>query len=123
MQSTLTKVERYVSALPPELAGRSIAAAAQGNVTAFAVKNLASAAWGCVFLFVFSRRMGTEYRGENLSDPANVVRAAKAPKQVVTHTTPVAAFVEASARPADVTRVVEPRSCCICGAIRGCSTG
>ncbi len=106
VQSTLTKVEHYVSALPPELAGRSIAAAARGRVTTFAVMNLASAAWGCVFLFVFSQRMRTEYRGENLSDPANVVRAAKTAKHEVTHTAPVAAFVEASARPADVTRVV-----------------
>jgi ABC-2 type transport system permease protein len=106
VQSTLTRVERYVSALPPELAGRSIAAAAQGRVTAFAVKNLASAAWGCVFLLVFAQRMRTEYRGENLSDPANVVRAAKAPKHEITHAAPSAAFVAASARPADVTRVV-----------------
>ena len=107
VQSTLTKVERYVSALPPELAGRSIAAAAQGHATTFAVKNLASAAWGCVFLYVFSRRMQTEYRGENLSDPANVVRAPKAAKHEVTHTaTATAGFVTASARPADVTRVV-----------------
>jgi ABC-2 type transport system permease protein len=106
VQSTMTRVERYVSALPPELAGRSIAAAAQGRVTTFALKNLASAAWGCVFLLVFSRRMITEYRGENLSDPANVVRAAKIPKHEVAHTAPAAAFVAASARPADVTRVV-----------------
>ena len=106
VQSTMTKVEHYVSALPPELAGRSIAAAAQGRVTTFAVKNLASAAWGCLFLFVFSRRMRTEYHGENLSDPANVVRAAKAAKHEVTHTAPAAAFVAASARPADVTRAV-----------------
>ena len=74
VQSTMTKVERYVSALPPELAGRSIAAAAQGRVTTFVVKNVASAAWGGLFLFVFSLRMRAEYRGENLSDPANVVR-------------------------------------------------
>ncbi len=106
VSSTLAKVEHYVSALPPELAGRSIAAAAQGHVTTFAVRNLASAAWGCVFLFVFSRRMGTEYHGENLSDPANVVRAPKAAKHEITHTAPAAAFVAASARPADVTRVV-----------------
>ncbi len=106
VQSTMAKVERYVSAFPPELAGRSIAAAAQGHVTTFAAKNVASAAWGCVFLLVFSRRMRTEYRGENLSDPANVVRAPKIAKHEVTHTAPVAAFVAASARPADVTRVV-----------------
>lgn len=106
VQSTMTKVERYVSALPPELAGRSIAAAAQGSVTTFVLKNVASVAWGCVFLFVFSQRMRTEYRGENLSDPANVVRAAKVAKHEVTHAAPVAAFVAASARPADVTRVV-----------------
>jgi ABC-2 type transport system permease protein len=106
VQGTLTRVERYVSVLPPELAGRSVAAAAQGRVTAFAVMNLASAAWGCVFLLVFAQRMRTEYRGENLSDPANVVRAAKVVKHEVTHATPAAAFVTASARPADVTRVV-----------------
>jgi ABC-2 type transport system permease protein len=106
VQSTMTKVERYVSALPPELAGRSIAAAAQGRVSMFAVKNVASAAWGCVFLFVFSLRMRAEYRGESLSDPANVVRAAKVPKLEIAHAAPAEAFVAAAARPADVTRVV-----------------
>ena len=105
VQSTLAKVEHYVSALPPELAGGSVAAAAEGHRTTFVVKNLASAAWGCVFLLVFARRMQTEYRGENLSDPANVVRAAKVPKHEIAHA-PAAAFVAASARPADVTRVV-----------------
>jgi len=106
VKSTMTRVEHYVSALPPELAGRSIAAAAKGHVTEFAVRNVASAAWGCMFLFVFSLRMRTEYRGENLSDPANVVRAAKVVKHDVAHTTPAGVFVAASARPADVTRVV-----------------
>lgn len=106
VQSTLTKVERYVRVLPPELAGRSVAAAAQGRVTTFAMMNLASAAWGCVFLLVFAQRMRTEYRGENLSDPANVVRAAKVERPDLTHPAPAAAFVAASARPADVTRVV-----------------
>ncbi|HEX3375084.1 MAG TPA: hypothetical protein VHS13_12800, partial [Edaphobacter sp.] len=88
------------------LAGRSIAAAAQGHVTTFAVKNVASAAWGCLFLFVFSMRMRTEYRGENLSDPANVVRAPKLAKHEPTHTAPAGTFVAASARPVDVMRVV-----------------
>lgn len=106
VQGTLTRVERYVSVLPPELAGRSVAAAAKGHVATFAVMNLASAAWGCLFLLVFAQRMRTEYRGENLSDPANVVRAPKAVKHEVGHTGPSAAFVAASARPADVTRVV-----------------
>ncbi len=106
VQSTLTRVERYVSVLPPELAGRSVAAAAQGRVTRFAAMNLASAAWGCVFLLVFAQRMKTEYRGENLSDPANVVRAAKVTKHEVAHSAPGAVFVAASARPADVTRIV-----------------
>ena len=106
VQSTLTKVEHYVSALPPELAGSSIAAAHQGRVGAFVLKNVASAAWGCVFLLVFSMRMRTEYRGENLSDPANVVRAAKTAKHEVSHGAHTPAFVAASARPADVTRVV-----------------
>jgi ABC-2 type transport system permease protein len=106
VQSTLTRVERYVSVLPPELAGRSVAAAAWGRVTTFALLNLASAAWGCVFLLVFAQRMSTEYRGENLSDPANVVRAPKAAKHEVAHTTTGTVFVSASARPADVTRVV-----------------
>jgi ABC-2 type transport system permease protein len=105
-QGTLTKVERYVSVLPPELAGRSIAAAAQGRATTYVVKNVASAAWGCLFLFVFSLRMRTEYRGENLSDPANVVRAPKVAKHEATHTAPAGAFVAASARPVDVMRVV-----------------
>ena len=106
VQGTMTKVERYVSVLPPELAGRSVAAAAQGHVTKFAVMNVASAVWGCAFLLVFSLRMGTEYRGENLSDPANVVRAAKVAKHEVSHAAPASAFVAASARPADVARVV-----------------
>ena len=106
VQGTLARVERYVSVLPPELAGRSVAAAAKGHMTAFAAMNVASAAWGCVFLFVFSLRMRTEYRGENLSDPANVVRAPKIVKHEVTHSTPAGVFVVASARPADVTRVV-----------------
>jgi ABC-2 type transport system permease protein len=106
VQGTLTKVERYVRVLPPELAGRSVAAAAQGRVTTFAMMNLVSCAWGCVFLLVFAQRMRTEYRGENLSDPANVVRAAKVERHDLTHAAPTAAFVAASARPADVTRVV-----------------
>jgi ABC-2 type transport system permease protein len=106
VQSTLTRVERYVSVLPPELGGKSVAAAARGRVTAFAAMNLASAAWGALFLFVFSLRMRTEYRGENLSDPANAVRAAKVAKHEVLHSAPGTVFVAASARPADVTRVV-----------------
>jgi ABC-2 type transport system permease protein len=105
-QRTVAKVEPYLAVLPPELAGRSIAAAARGNVASFAGQNLGSAAWGCVFLFVFSLRMRTEYRGENLSDPANVVRAPKVPKHEVAHTTATGVFVAASARPADVVRVV-----------------
>ena len=106
VRGTLTKVEHYLTPLPPELAGSSIAAAAEGQTRAFAIKTLASAGWACLFLYVFSLRMRTEYLGENLSDPANVVRAAKAVRHDATHTAPAAAFVAASARPADVTRVV-----------------
>lgn len=104
VQSTMTKVERYLGVLPPELAGRSLAAVAEKRVRTFAAMNVAAAGWGCVFLLVFAQRMRTEYRGENLSDPANAVRAAK----VVKHDphAPAAAFVAASARPADVARVV-----------------
>ena len=105
VQSALTRVEHYVSALPPELAGSSLAAAEQGRVGTFVLKNVASAAWGCVFLLIFAQRMKTEYRGENLSDPANVVRAAVVVKHS-THAAPAAGFVAAAARPADVTRVV-----------------
>jgi ABC-2 type transport system permease protein len=50
--------------------------------------------------------MRAEYRGESLSDPANVVRAAKVPKLEIAHAAPAEAFVAAAARPADVTRVV-----------------
>jgi ABC-2 type transport system permease protein len=105
MQKTVAKVEPYLSVLPPELAGRSIAAAAHGKPMVFLGENVASAIWGWAFLFVFSMRMRTEYRGENLSDPANVVRAAKAAKHEITHRT-AGTFVAASARPADVVRVV-----------------
>jgi len=105
VQQTAAKIEPYLSVLPPELAGRSVAAAAHGNVVRFAGENVAAAAWGCVFLLVFSLRMRTEYRGENLSDAANVVRAAKAAKHELTHSAQ-GTFVAASSRPADVVRVV-----------------
>ena len=105
VQQTAAKVEPYLRVLPPELAGNSIAAAARGKVVTFAGENVLSAAWGCAFLFVFLLRMRTEYGGENLSDPANVVRAAKATKHEVTHSAH-GTFVAAASRPADVVRVV-----------------
>ena len=80
VQHGIAMVEPYLRMLPPELAGDSIVAAANGSTKKYAEENLAAAAWGCVFLVVFGLRMRTEYRGENLSDAANAVRREAAKK-------------------------------------------
>ena len=107
VQGVLAKTEPYLRVLPPELAGMSVASAARGHVTAFAISNAADVAWGFAFLAVFGLRMNAELRGESLSDAANAVRSAKPAKHpAATHVAPAAIFVAASERPTDVTRVV-----------------
>lgn len=105
VQMAAAKAEPYLRVLPPELGGAAVVAAEKGNRAAFAVDNVASAAWGTVFLLVFALRMRTEYRGENLSDAANAVRTPRA-KQEVVHATRSATVAARSFGPAEVVRTV-----------------
>jgi ABC-2 type transport system permease protein len=109
VQHEIARVEPYLRVLPPELAGDSIVAAASGKDARFARENLAAVAWGSVFLLVFGLRMRTEYRGENLSDSANAVRARKPKQEIVTARAGLAQraeFVASASRPMDVVRAV-----------------
>ena len=105
VQHGISVVEPYLRVLPPELGGAAIVAGARGNKAAFAEANLASAAWGGLFLFVFALRMRTEYRGENLSDAANAVKSTKVVKHEVAHAPAIATAVQFSG-PRDVVRAV-----------------
>jgi ABC-2 type transport system permease protein len=124
MHHAVTVVEPYLRVLPPEIGGESLVAASGKNAARFAEENLISVAWCGLFLAVFGLRMRAEYRGENLSDAANAVRAPKT-KLAVAHAhaangwhgagtsatgvglVPAAAgFVPAASRPMDVVRAV-----------------
>ena len=65
----------YVAWLPPELTSSAIQSAARNRPAAFGFDILGCAAFGGIFLAVYSLRMRTEFRGENLSDIANATRA------------------------------------------------
>ncbi len=65
----------WLVGLPPELAGASMLAARQGRFAASLTDAALVACYGALFLGVYTLRMRTEYRGENLSDQANAVRA------------------------------------------------
>ena len=66
--------------LPPELTTTSLVAAARGDITHSLLATLGCALFAAAFLLVFTLRMRTEFRGEVLSDAANVVaRPKKAP--------------------------------------------
>jgi ABC-2 type transport system permease protein len=59
--------------LPPVLTASSLVAAHQGEPSRYFYLTLACALYAAVFFLVFSLRMRTEFRGENLSDAANGV--------------------------------------------------
>lgn len=61
--------------LPPGLAGESLTAAARTRPGEFLSYTLLSAAFGALFLWVYTLRMRTEFRGENLSDAANLTQS------------------------------------------------
>jgi ABC-2 type transport system permease protein len=66
--------------LPPELTTASLVTAARGDITHSFLDILGCALFALAFLMVFTLRMRTEFRGEVLSDAANVVaRPKKAP--------------------------------------------
>jgi ABC-2 type transport system permease protein len=90
VQATIAKTEPYLRVLPPELGGAAVMAGARGDGAGFVEANVASAAWGTLFLFVFALRMRTEYRGENLSDAANAVKTTKPVQHEVVRAAPVA---------------------------------
>lgn len=105
VQGTVAKTEPYLRVLPPELGGAAVVAAARGDRAVFAGANLATAAWGTLFLLVFSFRMRTEYRGENLSDTANAVKSTKLVKHEVVHAHAVVNATQTSA-PGEVMRAM-----------------
>lgn len=123
MHHAVAVVEPSLRLLPPEIGGESLVAVSSGNRLGFVEDNLVSLAWCGLFLTVFGLRMRTEYRGENLSDAANAVRAKKAKVQAahasaagngwlgshIGGTAVVAAaggYVPPASRPIDVARTV-----------------
>ncbi len=62
--------------LPPGLTARALGAAAQGDAVAFVTRTALCAAFAAFFLWIYTLRMRTEFRGENLSDAANLTRPA-----------------------------------------------
>ena len=58
--------------LPPNLTADALRSAAHGNATGFLLRILLCAAFGFLFLCVYTLRMRIEFRGENLSDIANL---------------------------------------------------
>ncbi len=67
----------FIHRLPPELTTSSLIAAQGGHVGNFAALTIACGGFGLFFFAVFALRMRTEFRGENLSDRANVVARRK----------------------------------------------
>ena len=60
----------FVRWLPPELTTHAIRSAAERHFVPWLVYTAATSLFAVVFLFVYSLRMRTEFRGENLSDAA-----------------------------------------------------
>lgn len=84
--------QAYLAFLPPDLTTSALLAAQRAAVVPYLGYTLACGLFAAAFLLVFALRMSKEFRGENLSDAANVT-----PKLSKAATTP---------RPADVTMVM-----------------
>lgn len=79
----------FLDALPPGLAGNSVAFAAVQQPAKCAATAAGILAWAGAFLAIFALRMRTEFRGENLSDQANAVATPKAAREPhLPHTAP-----------------------------------
>ena len=62
--------------LPPNLAADSLQFIAHGNPANFLLRSLLSACFAGLFLWIYTVRMRIEFRGENLSDAANLTQPA-----------------------------------------------
>lgn len=76
VQSWVHRVRPYVAWLPPELSANAIISAGQRRPVPFLLNNAGSACFGLIFLSIYTLRMRTEFRGENLSDVANATTSA-----------------------------------------------
>jgi len=65
-----TRIIHYFSWLPPSLAGRAIAAAAQAHLGGIALGSAGLLLYGAVFGVLLWRRSDAQYRGEELSESA-----------------------------------------------------
>lgn len=65
----------FLQVLPPELTARSLIRASASQPLDYLGLTLACALFSAVFLAIFTLRMASEFRGENLSDAANAVAA------------------------------------------------
>ena len=72
-ESLYHRAAPFISALPPGLTVDALLSAEAKHPTAACSQMAACGAFGLMFLSVFALRARTEFRGENLSDTANVV--------------------------------------------------
>jgi ABC-2 type transport system permease protein len=79
----LHRAAPYLRFLPPELTNRSLLAAAQHQPATSLIAIAGCALYAAAFLSVFSLRMRTEFRGENLTDAANAPAKQRIPKSTI----------------------------------------
>lgn len=87
------RAQPFIRLLPPELTANSLLAASHAQQLAFVELSFGCALFALAFLAVFTLRMRSEFRGENLSDRANAVAtqkvaAYKTPSTHINATTP-----------------------------------
>ena len=70
------RAEPVLKWLPPNLTADSLQSIAHGNPADFLLRSLLCACFGTLFLWIYTVRMRTEFRGENLSDAANLTHPA-----------------------------------------------
>ncbi len=73
-QTVFHQVHPWLRGLPPELGTAALRAAQSGRYGLSFGDSALILLYGATFLAVYALRMRSEYRGENLSDQANVVR-------------------------------------------------
>ncbi len=71
------RAEPFARWLPPNVTADALRSAARGNAAGFLLRVLLCAAFGAVLLWIYTLRMGVEFRGENLSDAANLTQPAQ----------------------------------------------
>ncbi len=67
--------------LPPDLTAESLRLAAAGHPVGYLLRTLLCAAFAALFLAVYTLRMRSEFRGENLSETAALTKPASAAKR------------------------------------------